>query len=109
MRTGRLRTRLHIEEAAETRTSDGGVSPGWSSIGTAWAWVRGLRGRELFSAQQINPQTTHKVTMHYRGGLTSANRLVDKTSSRIFNIESVVNIDERNRVLELICTEVAGG
>ncbi len=106
MRTGRLRTRLHIEESVETRTDDGGVSSGWASIGTAWAWVRGLRGKELFSAQMINPLTTHKITMHYRAGIDSQLRLVDMTGSRIFNIESVVNVDERNRTLEMVCTEV---
>ena len=109
MRTGRYRTRLHIEEAAETRTSDGGITSGWASIGTTWAWVRGLRGRELFSAQQINPQTTHKITMHHRSGMNSGLRLLDKTGARVFNIESVVNLDERNREIEMICTEVAGG
>ncbi len=106
--TGQLRTPLRIEEYAETRTSDGGVADAWSVTRTVWARLQGLRGRELFSAQQINPQTSHKVTIRYCKGLTSNARLVDIASSRIFNIESVVDIEDRHQFMQLLCTEVAG-
>ena len=49
------------------------------------------------------------MTIRYSKGLTSNARLVDPSSSRIFNIESVVDIEDRHQFMELICTEVAGG
>ena len=108
MSIGRMRTPLRIQEYVETRTSDGGIAEAWSTTQNVWGRVQGLRGRELFSAQQINPQTSHKVTIRYSKGLTSNARLVDPSSSRIFNIESVVDIEDRHQFMELICTEVAG-
>jgi len=108
MTIGQMRTPLRIEDYAESRTSDGGVSEAWAVTQTVWARLQGLRGRELFSAQQINPQTSHKVTIRFCRGLTSNSRLVDVASSRIFNIESVVDIEDRHKFMELLCTEVAG-
>lgn len=108
MSVGQMRTPLRIEESVETRTSDGGITQSWSVLQTVWARLQGLRGRELFSAKQINPQTSHKVTIRYCKGLTSNARLVDVGSSRIFNIESVVDIEDRHQWMELMCTEVAG-
>lgn len=108
MSIGRMRTPLRVQEYLETRTSDGGVVEAWATTQVVWGRVVGLRGRELFSAQQINKQTSHKVTIRYKKGLTSDARLVDPSSSRVFNIESVVDIEDRHRFMELLCTEVAG-
>ena len=108
MSIGQMRTRLYLESSTETRTSDGGVVEAWTPDTPIWARVRGLRGRELFSAQQINPQTSHKLTIRYCKGLTSGNHLLNKDGARIFNIQSVIDIDERHREMELLCTEVAG-
>ena len=109
MSIGQFRTRLTVEESVEARTPDGGVLEVWQHKQLIWARVQGLRGRELFSAQQVNPQTSHKLTIRRVSGLTSQHRLRSLDGSRIFNIESVIDIDDRHKHMELICTEVAGG
>ncbi len=106
MTVGQMRTPLRIEQQTETRTADGGVAESWTLTQTVWARLQGLRGRELFSAQQINPQTSHKVTIRYCRGLDSGARIVSVDSGRVFNIESVIDIDDRHKFMELLCTEV---
>ena len=107
---GQLRTRMHIQQVTETRTPDGGIAEAWSPFAQVWAKVQGLRGRELFAAQQVQATTTHKVTIRYCRGLTSKHRmLIGQDESRVLNIESVVDVDEKHVTHELMCTEVSDG
>ena len=107
---GQLRTRVHIQTATETRTPDGGIAEAWTPFAQVWAKVQGLRGRELFSARTVNATTTHKVTIRYCRGLTSKHRmLIGQDESRVLNIESVIDVDEKHVMQELMCTEVSDG
>ena len=107
---GQLRTRMHIQQVTETRTPDGGIAEAWTPFAQVWAKVQGLRGRELFAAQQVQATTTHKVTIRYCRGLTSKHRmLIGQDESRVLNIESVVDVDEKHVTHELMCTEVSDG
>ena len=107
---GQLRTRMHIQQVTETRTPDGGIDEAWSPFAQVWGKVQGLRGRELFAAQQVQATTTHKVTIRYCRGLTSKHRmLIGQDESRVLNIESVVDVDEKHVTHELMCTEVSDG
>lgn len=81
-----------------------------------------LSGRELINAQQVQAQTTHKLRLHYSPGtskVTPRDRAkwkkpepVDTSdlnadcNYRIFNIESVINVREQNRELEMMVVEV---
>lgn len=103
MRAGRLRHRVTIEQVSEDVDSAGGPIKEWTSINTVWANVRPVRGREFSGAAQVTAEVTHRVFMRYLANLTSADRLVFE--GRVFDIESVINIDERNVELEILCTE----
>lgn len=56
-------------------------------------------------ADRPNALTSHEVTLRYLPGITTAHRV--KFGSRILPIAGFRNVDERNRVLELDCTEGA--
>jgi SPP1 family predicted phage head-tail adaptor len=75
-RSGKLRRRIEIQEATETRDSHGGVIRSWSTVDTRWGSVEPLRGRELFEAQQVAPRVSVRVRMRHYPGLTTAHRLV---------------------------------
>jgi SPP1 family predicted phage head-tail adaptor len=103
MQSGKLRHKVLIESAAEAQDSFGEPDPTWSTFGTAWAAIAPLTGREAVTAQQIDAQIDHKVTIRYLAGVAPKMRV--KFGSRIFNIISVANIDERNREIQLLVTE----
>ena len=103
MRAGRLRHRLKLQEATETRDGHGGITRGWVTYSVRWASVEPLRGQELFAAQQINAEITHRVRLRYCDDLTASHRLV--FGSRSLNILSILNPEERNRELEVMCKE----
>lgn len=104
MRTGRLRHYVEIQ-APEVVTDELGYQEViWITAGHTWAAVEPLRGKEYWAAASLQAESTIKVTMRPPGiEITPSNRLV--FNGRILGIESVVNVEERNRELVLMCTE----
>jgi len=105
MRAGKLRHRVIIEQVTSTDDGYGGRSDAWATFATVWASVKPLRGHEYFQAQQMQAKVTHKVKIRYLQGVTHKMRV--KYGSRILNIVSVINPDEKSRELVLMCEEAA--
>jgi SPP1 family predicted phage head-tail adaptor len=112
MRSGRLRHWVIIDKKAKTRNSYGEEVIAWTTnIGT-WAQVSPIRGTNYFASMQLQASITHQVTMRYQ---TLANTTEIKpgycrvrlgsTGGRTLNIISVINPEERNIMLELMCAE----
>lgn len=105
VQTGRLRHRVTIQRLTRTEPGDGTVTVDWTPLETVWASIEPLRGRELIEAQAFGARTTHRVRMREYDGLTSKDRLL--FGSRSFEIDSVMDYQERGAEFELMCTEVA--
>ena len=78
----------------------------WTNIATVKARIRQLTGAEKVLAAQRQASTSHIVVFRYSLALAAlaANwRIVFRT--RIFAIDKVANIDERNVEFEIECTE----
>ena len=72
-------------------------------IMTVWASVEPTRGREYQEAQRVRPEMTYKGTTRYHKNVTQD--MLIKFRERYFEIVSVINVRERNEMLEIICTE----
>lgn len=107
MRAGRLRHRVTVQSASSSTDSFGQPQPSWASVGTYWANVVPLMGKEAERARQIRADVTHTVQMRIPTAITPEMRL--SYDSRTLNIVEVVNIDERNREYRLTCVEIASG
>lgn len=105
MRIGDLRKRVTIQSETPTSDNAGGYALAWTDVATVWAEIEPLGGNEVFAAQHLEGHVTHRVTMRYRGGVTTDMRLT--CGSRAFNIRAVLNTDERNRWIELLVEEGA--
>lgn len=105
MMAGKLRHRIAIEQVTSTGDGYGGRSEAWATFATVWAFVKPLRGHEYFQAQQMQAKVTHNIKMRYRQGVTHKMRV--RYGSRILNIVSVINPDEKGRELVLMCEEAA--
>lgn len=100
---GRLRHQVTLQSQDTAQDSYGDAVRSWVDLATVWAEVRPLSGRELWAAQQTQATTTHQVMTRYLAGVTSSCRV--KYGSRVFAIDAVLNPDERNERLVLLCTE----
>lgn len=103
MQAGRLRHRVEIQTFTETQDTFGEPDRTWATADTVWAAIEPLRGQELLSAQEINAETSHRVRLRYHSSVTPTARF--KFGTRIFDILSVINWQERGASLEVLCTE----
>src|SRR6266852_5251210 len=102
MNIGQMRYRVNLLRPSTVRDTFGGkTSP--VAFATTWASVEALQGKELYKAQQMVAEVSHRVTIRYQPGVL-AKDLVD-FKGRIFSVESVINVEERNRFLQLLCLE----
>lgn len=99
---GKLRKRIAIQSNGEVADSYGQLTKTWTTLDTRYAAVEPLQGRELLQAQQVDSLITHKISMRYYAANTKMRVLY---GSRIFNITSVINVDERNLYTVLMCQE----
>lgn len=98
---------LAVEVQAAALVADGYADavPSWETVVAEWkVEIRPQNGSEpIRGADQIQPQTTYRVTGQYIEGLSQGRRL--KFGDRFLYIESVLNEFEADRDLVLVCQE----
>ena len=101
---GSLRHVVQVQSRTISRDDYGGAQQTWATIATRFAKVEPLSGRELWRAQGVTPEATHRVVMRYMEAVTAKCRLVHK--GKVFQIESVLDVDELRNIMVLICKEL---
>lgn len=74
------------------------------SLYANWANVKPMTGREYMESQKIRAETTYNVSFRYIADVT-ADMLVLYNGKKL-KIESALNLNERNRQILLVCSEV---
>lgn len=105
---GKLRHKVVVETSTSSREATyGDVQHTWSALdapnGEVWANVKPLSGNERWIANAVTPEVTHRITMRYNPRVAPKDRI--KYGTRTFGILSVLNIDERNEMIELMAVE----
>ncbi len=106
MQIGKLRSRIQIQSVDNSsRNALGEPVEAWSTItdGTVWAQIQPIVGNEAFLAEQVNSTVTHKITIRSLSTVTAKHRVL--FGDRIFDINSVRDIDERTEQMVLRCSE----
>lgn len=111
MKIGDLRHRIEIQTNTPSRDPNQGEVASWATTSTVWASVQTLTGKKLEIARQIDAEATVEIRTRYctSGGLsfiTVDNRLLFGT--RILEPVFIVNENERNIVLRVLCKEKRG-
>ena len=102
---GDLRHRVTVQRPIETQDSEQETVEKWETIGTYWASIKPLRGREFWQAQQANSLISHRVYMRARLVEIKPNyRLLFR--GRKLNVEYVMDEEERGVALVMMCKEV---
>jgi len=104
MRIGELRHRVTLRKKEIAEDALKQQSEVWTDIATVWARIEPLSGREYFAARQENADVSVKVVIRYLPGITAETRVV--FGGRIFEVLSVINPEERNISLVLLCKEI---
>jgi len=110
MKAGELRHRINLIRQSSTKGEYGQDVVSWSTDKTVWAAIWPIKGQEYYNAQSVQSVVTHKVRIRHTTfsnttTITPKHRIELKDGSRMWEIESVINPDERNIYLQLMCKE----
>lgn len=104
MDAGKLRERITVQLASESRNALGETVQTWGTYATVWASVEGVSSRESLFAGQQQIAISHRVLIRYLSGLTQSMRI----EWRGRTLEIVSLLEHRNRSEhELLCQEAA--
>ncbi len=103
MNIGAMRHRVTIQQVSESRDAHGGVVESWSTFAVVWANIAPISGREYLAVKQTQAEVTHRIRMRYLYGITPKMRIL--YGDRIFDINSISNLQERGHEMEIMATE----
>jgi SPP1 family predicted phage head-tail adaptor len=107
MKAGELRHRVALQSPTYTRDEGGQTTlTGWTTEATLWAKVETFSGREYQDDAQVVGENQLRVTLRWPLGETLGSDWRLLFGSRALQIDSVTNIDERNRTAVLACREI---
>ena len=98
-----LRHSIKIERKATTPDGAGGEALTWVVVLSLKAMVTPLSGNERLHAQRLEASTTHKILTRYFTDVRAADRI--NFNGRFFNIEAILNMEERNLWYEFRAVE----
>lgn len=107
MQAGALRKRITLQQR-DTTVVDGQQALTWTTVATVWSSIEALSARELFAAQAVQSEVSHVITVRYRPELADPKAVAAMRAvygTRIFNISGAMNLDERNRTVQLMASE----
>ena len=104
MRAGKLDKRLDIEQPISTQDSSGSPVISWLAVGTVWASIEPIKGREALTSNQVLGTMDARIRIRQHPLLAAINpKWRCKYNGQFFNIISVAHIALGNREIELMC------
>ncbi|MCC7423771.1 MAG: phage head closure protein [Planctomycetaceae bacterium] len=103
---GKYRTKVTVQQPAETAAADGQLVPSWSTYATPWAKVQAINGEEEFQDKQSKATLTHVVRVRANSttrAITPQMRI--QLGSRLLYIHTVNDEDERHIDIVMECEE----
>lgn len=105
IKIGDLRHKIAIEREQMTLDGMGGSTKTWEVIGSPWSKIKPMRGGERLQAMRIEATVSHIITIRYNPSYKASDRV--NYGGRIMQIRAVINVEERNKWIELYCDEGA--
>ncbi len=102
---GTFRNRVTLQAETQTPDGQGGFTSTWNDLTDVWVSIQPVKAYERFQAMQMQTPVTHKIGMRYNPDVTTACRFM--FGDRIFWIQEVINVEERNRFLQIRAVERA--
>tara|TARA_R110002153_G_scaffold58290_3_gene159911 strand:+ start:2492 stop:2842 length:351 start_codon:yes stop_codon:yes gene_type:complete len=112
MAVGGMRHKLQLQ--SKYVTPDGGGSDeltSWSTFANVFGSIVAESGGERMFGEQLQEPITHKIRIRFRRDISFKNRIQYKFTNegisvtRVFNIKRVINVENRDRYIEIMCVE----
>jgi SPP1 family predicted phage head-tail adaptor len=101
MRAGRRSKKVTIQRSTPSRGDYGEEVEAWATLSQPFVNIKTISGSETIQGGQLDSKSTHLITLR-ETDVTPADRILH--GSRVFNIVSVMNPEERgyDQVLQVI-------
>ena len=103
MPIGDLNKRIQIQYEVKSSDGMGGWDSTWTDACTCWAALWPISAKETIQSMKETMTISMRIRIRYRSVLRPDWRI--RFGNRFFNIVSIVNPEERNELLDLMCKE----
>lgn len=100
---GKMRYRVKVERATNTRDAGGGLSQSFRSVATIYANIKPKNANSVYRQGMLQEKVTHEITIRYMKNIDTNSKIT--YGNRSFAINGIINVDERDRFLTLLCEE----
>ena len=97
------RKKIVIQQANSTPDGEGGFTDAWVAVATVWASISPIRADQRAQYATLNVEATHLIRV--RGLVDVEEKYRITYDSRIFEVLTVENIQERNFMKVCLCLE----
>lgn len=104
-----LKQKVIFKSPSSSVDSYGQETGAETTVATRRAEVRQMSGRELAAASQLYASASWKVVCRYESALMDSVTWTITYGSKVFEIGNVNNVNQQNRTIEFICSEVTDG
>jgi len=106
MSIGERRYRVVFQTPTVTQDAFGEPDKTWTTLCTSWALVQPMKGRERFSADQVQADVDTRIVTRYRNDIASLSPKDRATwGGKTYDIKSVIWRDHTRKELEILCQE----
>lgn len=99
----KLRHQVALQSRSTVNDGFGQDMNAWTTVGTPFAEIEPAFGTSQQSGEAQTSSITHVLTIRFRPNITARMRVV--YGARIFEILSVIDLEERHFWLQLLCEE----
>ena len=105
MNIGSLNKRITIQYPTKVSDAMGGFTTTWNDGDSIFAAIWPISSVEQIKSMGVTLTISHRIRIRYRKDLRSSWRL--KFKDRYFDIVSITNPNMSNRMLDILCKEMA--
>jgi head-tail adaptor len=100
---GELHHKVKIQRPIESQDATGALKQTWVTFIETYVGIDPFGGGEKWADANLASTNVFKMKLHYVKGITTKMRV--SHDGRMFDIQNVENVEERDRVLILKCME----
>jgi len=102
---GRMRHPVDILEPVDDKQRQGTAIPRFRIAWRDMAAIEPIGGREYWESRGAQSNITHRVKMRWRpNGIMTRHKI--RFDNRVFEVTNVLNMGERDRIVQAMCTEM---
>ena len=100
---GKMRYKVKVETATNTRDAGGGLSQTFGAVAYIFANIKPKNANSIYRQGILQEKVTHEITIRYRQDIDTNSKIT--YGNRSFAVNGIINVDERDRFLTLLCEE----